>query len=62
MNIALAIKNLKTQIIAAINESQLPASVVEPILSIIYQQIVQAAQAEVVQAERQLAEESEVSE
>lgn len=59
--IALAVRDLKTQIIGAINASQLPPCVVEPILTVIHQQITQAAQNEITQAEKQLAE-SEVSE
>ncbi len=59
--IALAVRDLKTQIIGAINDSQLPPCVVEPILAVIHQQITAAAKTEITQAEIQLAE-SEVSE
>ena len=59
--ISVAIRDMKGQIVAAINESQLPPCVIEPILNVIYQQIVQAAQNELKAAENQLAE-TEVSE
>lgn len=57
MNISLSIRDLKTQIVGAINSSQLPPCIVEPVLNVIYQQIAQAAQQEITQAEKQLAEE-----
>lgn len=56
--IALAIRDLRNVITTAINESQLPASVLEPIIGTLYQQIAQATQAEVEQAEQQYAEET----
>lgn len=59
--ISIAVRDLKVQIVSAINESQLPAAIVEPILEVIHQQIVKMAENEIMQAERQLAE-SEVSE
>lgn len=51
MNITLAIKELREKIIAAVNESQLPASILDPVLNSIYLQIAQAARLEEVQAE-----------
>lgn len=60
-SIALAIRDLKWQIIGAINASQLPPCVVEPILAVIHQQITQAAETELKAAENQTAE-TEVSE
>lgn len=57
--IALAVRDLKTQIVGAINESKLPPCVVEPILAAIHQQITAAAQQEITQAEKQLAESEE---
>lgn len=59
--ISIAVRDLKVQIVAAINESQLPAAIVEPILDVIHNQITQIAENEIKQAEKQLAE-SEVSE
>lgn len=56
-SISLSIRDLKTQIVGAINSSQLPPCIVEPILSVIYQQIAQAAQQEITQAEKQAEEE-----
>lgn len=49
--IALIIRDTKIRIVQAINESQLPASVVELILNNIHQQAVKAAEAEIKQAE-----------
>lgn len=54
--ISITIRDLKTQIIGAINDSQLPPCVVEPILAVIHQQITAAAKTEITQAEKQLAE------
>lgn len=54
MKIAIAIKILREKVVSAINESQLPPSVVEPILNAIYMQIAQAAQQEVEQAEKEV--------
>lgn len=56
MPISLSIKEAKERIISAINDSKLPACVVELILHDIYLQIKQAAKAETEQAEKQLAE------
>lgn len=47
MNIAISIKTLRERIVSAINESQLPPSVLEPVLNAIYQQIAVAARDEV---------------
>lgn len=49
--IALVIRDTKIRIVQAINESQLPASIVELILNSIHQQAVKAAEAEIKQAE-----------
>lgn len=49
--IALVIRDTKIRIVQAINESQLPASIVELILNNIHQQAVKAAEAEIKQAE-----------
>ena len=57
--ISIAIRDLKTQVLAAINDSQLPPCIVEPVLNSIYQQIVQATQTELKAAEKQLAESEE---
>ena len=54
MKIAIAIKILREKVVSAINESQLPPSVVEPILNAIYMQIAQAAAQEVEQAEKEV--------
>lgn len=54
MKIATAIKTLREKVVSAINESQLPPSVVEPILNAIYMQIAQAAAQEVEQAEKEV--------
>lgn len=53
MNIALSIKTLKGKIVAAINESQLPPSIVEPVMNAIYLQIAQAARQELEKAEKE---------
>lgn len=52
--IALVIRDTKIRIVQAINESQLPASIVELILNNIHQQAVKAAEAEIKQAEEEL--------
>lgn len=57
--ISLAVRDLKVQIVAAINASQLPAAIVEPILDVIHNQITQIAENEIKQAEKQLAESEE---
>lgn len=49
--ISLIIRDTKIRIVQAINESQLPPSIVELILNNIYQQAVKAAEAEIKQAE-----------
>lgn len=56
--IALAIRDLRNEITMSINKSQLPASVLEPIIGSLYQQIAQASEAETAQAEQQYAEET----
>lgn len=56
MNIALAIKKLREEIVAVLNECKLPASVIEPVFNAIYLQIAQQAQAEVAAAEKAEAE------
>lgn len=57
--ISIAVRDLKLQIVAAINASQLPAAIVEPILNVIHNQITQIAENEIKQAEKQLAESEE---
>lgn len=57
--VALAIKEFRGRIVAAINDSQLPPSLLEPILNAVYLQIAAAADNEAKQAERQLAEQTE---
>lgn len=52
--IALIIRDTKIRIVQAINESQLPASIVELILNNIHQQAVKAAEAEIKQAEEEI--------
>ena len=54
--IALIIKETREQIVKALNESQLPPCLLEAVLSPIYQQIAQAAQAEIAQAEKEYKE------
>lgn len=61
-HISIIIKETRERIISAINESNLPPCVLEPMLNIIYQQIAQAAQAEIAQAEKQLKEGEENAE
>lgn len=60
--ISISIKETRERIVSALNDSQLPPSVLEPVLNAIYQQIAQAAQAEVLAAEKQLAEAAEKEE
>lgn len=60
--IALIIKDTRKQIINALNESQLPPCLLEAVLNPIYQQIAQAAQTEIVQAEKEYTEEGETDE
>ncbi|MBQ6240867.1 MAG: hypothetical protein IJK56_11005 [Firmicutes bacterium] len=57
--ISLAIKGFRGKIVSAINESQLPPSLLEPILNAIYLQIAAAADNEAKQAEMQVAEQNE---
>lgn len=57
--IALAIRDLKTQINIAITDSQLPPCIVEAVLNGLYQQVLRAAQAEIAQAEKEYSEEGE---
>lgn len=57
--ISIAIRDLKTQVLAAINDSQLPPCIVEPVLNSIYQRIVKMAENEIIQAEKQLVESEE---
>lgn len=54
--ISIIIKETREQIIKALNESQLPPCLLEAVLNPIYQQIAQAAQAEIAQAEKQIEE------
>lgn len=57
--IALIIKDTREKIVNALNESQLPPCLLEAVLNPIYQQIAQAAQAEIAQAEKEYTEEGE---
>lgn len=57
--IALAIRDLKTQINIAITDSQLPPCIVEAVLNGLYQQVLRAAQTEIAQAEKEYKEEGE---
>ena len=57
--ISISIVETRDRIIAALNESGLPASVLEMMLNALYQQVAQAAQAEVEAAKKQLAEQEE---
>lgn len=57
--ISISIVETRDRIVAALNESGLPASVLEMMLNALYQQVVQAAQAEVEAAKKQLAEQEE---
>lgn len=57
--IALIIRDTQAAIIKAVNESQLPASILEQIIAPIHQQIAQAAQAEIAQAEKEYKESEE---
>lgn len=54
--ISISIVETRDRIVAALNESGLPASVLEMMLNALYQQVAQAAQAEVEAAKKQLAE------
>lgn len=57
--ISIIIKETREQIVKALNESQLPPCLLEAMLNPIYQQIVQAAQTEIAQAEKEYTEEGE---
>ena len=57
--ISLIIRDTQKAIVEAINSSQLPPSVLEQIVAPIHQQIAQAAQAEIAQAEKEYTEEGE---
>lgn len=57
--ISIIIKETREQIVKALNESQLPPCLLEAVLNPIYQQIAQAAQAEIAQAEKEYIEEGE---
>lgn len=57
--VALLIKDLQSKIVTAINESNLPPSVVEAVINAIHTQITAAAQAEIAQAEKEYKEEGE---
>lgn len=50
--ISIIIKETREQIVKALNESQLPPCLLEAVLNPIYQQIAQAAKAEIEQAEK----------
>lgn len=52
--IAILIRDLQASIVQAVNESQLPPSIVEPVFEAIHQQIVKMVQAEINQAEEEL--------
>lgn len=51
--ISLIIRDTQKAIVDAINGSQLPPSILEQIIAPIHQQIAQAAQAEITQAEQE---------
>lgn len=57
--ISLVIKEVQDELVKLINGSNLPASVLEQIFGRIYQQIAQAAQAELAQAEKEYKESGE---
>lgn len=57
--ISISIVETRDRIVAALNESGLPASVLEMMLNALYQQVAQAAQAEIEAAKKQLAEQEE---
>ncbi len=57
--VSIIIKETREQIVKALNESQLPPCVLEALLNPIYQQIAQAAQAEIAQAEKEYNEEGQ---
>lgn len=57
--VSIIIKETREQIVKALNESQLPPCLLEAVLNPIYQQIAQAAQAEIAQAEKEYKEEED---
>lgn len=57
--ISIIIKETREQIVKALNESQLPPCLLEAVLNPIYQQIAQAAQQEIAQAEKEYTEEEQ---
>lgn len=57
--ISIIIKETREQIVKALNESQLPPCLLEAVLNPIYQQIAQAAQAEIAQAEQEYKKEEQ---
>lgn len=57
--ISIIIKETREQIVKALNESQLPPCLLEAVLNPIYQQIAQAAQQEIAQAEQEYKENEE---
>lgn len=57
--ISIIIKETREQIVKALNESQLPPCLLEAVLNPIYQQIAQAAQKEIAQAEKEYNKEGE---
>lgn len=57
--VSIIIKETREQIVKALNESQLPPCLLEAVLNPIYQQIAQAAQQEIAQAEKEYKEEGE---
>ena len=57
--ISIIIKETREQIVRALNESQLPPCLLEAVLNPIYQQIAQAAQAEIAQAEQEYKKEEQ---
>lgn len=60
--ISLIIRDTQAAIIKAVNESQLPPSILEQIIAPIHAQIAQAAQAEIAQAEKEYSKEGEPDE
>lgn len=57
--ISIIIKETREQIVKALNESQLPPCLLEAVLNPIYQQIAQAAQQEIAQAEQEYKKEEQ---
>lgn len=52
--ISIIIRDMQQSIVKAINDSGLPPSLLEPIIGGIYQQVLQAKQQEIKQAEEEL--------